>query len=166
MAVTNLEELFVHELKDILDAERQITKALPKMAKAAESEELAAALEDHLAVTEEQIERLETIFKSLDKAARGKHCSGMEGVLKEGEEMIQQEEPGPTLDAAMIGGAQKVEHYEIAAYGTLVEYAKLLGREDAVELLETTLGEEKETDQRLTQIASELNLVAQEQGAK
>jgi ferritin-like metal-binding protein YciE len=163
MAVKNLQELFVHELKDVLDAERQITKALPKMAKAAESEELAAAFEEHLAQTEEQIERLETIFKNLDKAARGKHCPGMEGIIQEGEEMIKEEEAGPTLDAAMIAGAQKVEHYEIASYGTLVEYAKLLGMDDAVELLQTTLAEEKETDEKLTQIASELNLVAQEQ---
>jgi ferritin-like metal-binding protein YciE len=163
MAVTNLQELFVQELKDVLDAERQITKALPKMAKAAESKELAAAFEEHLAQTEEQIERLETIFKNLDKAARGKHCPGMEGIIKEGEEMIKEEEAGPTLDAAMIAGAQKVEHYEIASYGTLVEYAKLLGLDDAVELLQMTLAEEKETDEKLTQIASELNLVAQEQ---
>jgi ferritin-like metal-binding protein YciE len=163
MAVTNLQELFVHELKDVLDAERQITKALPKMAKAAESEELTAAFEEHLAQTEEQIERLETIFKNLDKAARGKHCPGMEGIIKEGEEMIKEEESGPTLDAAMIAGAQKVEHYEIASYGTLVEYAKLLGLDYAVELLQATLAEEKETDEKLTQIASELNLVAQEQ---
>jgi ferritin-like metal-binding protein YciE len=163
MAVSSLEDLFVQELKDILDAERQITKALPKMAKAAESEELAGAFEEHLAVTEEQIGRLETIFKSLDKAARGKHCAGMEGLLKEGEEMIKEEEQGAPLDAGMICGAQKVEHYEIAAYGSLVEWAKLLGKDDAVELLQMTLDEEKETDEKLTSIASELNLMAQEQ---
>ena len=166
MSIKSLEELFVHELKDTLDAERQITKALPKMVKAAESEDLQAAFEEHLAVTEEQIGRLETIFQSLDKAARGKHCHGMEGLLKEGEEMIKEEEPGSLLDAALIGGAQKVEHYEIAAYGTLLEYAKLLGMDDAVELLETTLSEEKETDEKLSQIASEINLVAQTQGAE
>jgi|SRR5438874_5891949 len=166
MPITNLQELFVHELKDILDAERQITKALPKMAKAAESEELAAAFEEHLAVTEEQIERLETIFKSLDKAARGKHCAGMAGLLEEGNELIQEEETSAALDAAMICAAQKVEHYEIASYGSLVEYAKLLGMDDAVELLQQTLAEEKETDEKLTGIASELNLVAQEQVAE
>jgi ferritin-like metal-binding protein YciE len=166
MSVENLEDLFIHELKDILDAERQITKALPKMAKAAESEELRAAFEEHLAVTEEQIGRLETIFESLDKAARGKHCPGMEGLIKEGSEMIKEEDTGPPLDAAMIASAQKVEHYEIAAYGTLVEWAKLLGMDDAVELLQTTLAEEKETDEKLTGIASELNFVAQEQAAK
>ena len=135
MSVTNLEELFEHELRDTLDAERQILKALPKMIKAAESEDLKAALTEHKSVTEEQVGRLETIFKSLNKAARGKHCKGMEGLLAEGSDMIEEEEISPTLDAAMIGAAQKVEHYEIAAYGTLVEYAKILGMDDAVELL-------------------------------
>jgi ferritin-like metal-binding protein YciE len=166
MPITNLEELFVHELKDVLDAERQILKALPKMMKAAESEELKAAFDDHLAVTEAQVERLETIFKSLDKAARGKHCPGMEGIIKEGDEMIKEEETSPTLDAALIGAAQRVEHYEIASYGCLVEYAKLLELDEAVELLETTLAEEKETDEKLSEIASELNLVAQQQSAE
>jgi ferritin-like metal-binding protein YciE len=166
MAITNLEDLFVHELKDVLDAERQILKALPKMAKAVESEELQAAFEEHLEVTEAQVERLETIFESLDKAARGTHCPGMEGIIEEGNKLVKEEEPGPALDAALICGAQKVEHYEIAAYGCLVEYAKLLGMDEAVELLETTLAEEKETDQKLTEIASELNLVAEEQATQ
>jgi ferritin-like metal-binding protein YciE len=164
MSIENLEDLFLHELKDVLDAERQITKALPKMAKGAESEELRAAFEEHLSQTEEHIGRLETIFESLDKAARGKHCMGMEGLIKEGSEMLKEEEPGPALDAALIGAAQKVEHYEIAAYGTLVEWAKLLGKDDAVELLEQTLTEEKETDEKLTTVASELNLEAQTAG--
>jgi ferritin-like metal-binding protein YciE len=166
MSIESLQDLFVHELKDILDAERQITKALPKMIKAAENEDLQAALEDHLHVTEEQIGRLETIFESLDKAARGKHCPGMEGLLKEGEEMIKEEDTSSHLDAAMICAAQKVEHYEIASYGTLVEWAKILGMDNAVELLEATLAEEKEADEKLTEIASEINLVAQEQGAE
>jgi ferritin-like metal-binding protein YciE len=166
MSVKNLEDLFLHELKDILDAERQITKALPKMIKAAENEDLKSAFEDHLAVTEEQVGRLETIFESLDKAPRGKHCSGMEGLLKEGDEMIKEEDKSSQLDAAMICAAQKVEHYEIASYGTLVEWAKLLGMDHAVELLHTTLDEEKQTDEKLTQIASEINLVAQTQGAE
>jgi ferritin-like metal-binding protein YciE len=112
-------------------------------------------------VTEEQIGRLETIFQSLDKAARGKHCPGMEGIIQEGSEMIKEEDPGPALDAALIASAQKVEHYEIAAYGTLVEWAKILGMDDAVELLQQTLAEEKETDEKLTSIASELNFEAQ-----
>jgi ferritin-like metal-binding protein YciE len=160
MSITNLEELFEHELRDVLDAERQLVKALPKLAKAATSEELRAAFEEHLAVTEEQVGRLETIFKSLDKAARGKHCPGMEGLVTEGSELIKEEEPSVALDAALICAAQKVEHYEMAAYGSLATYAKLLGMEEAVELLETTLAEEKETDEKLTAIASELNLVA------
>src|SRR5688500_15459918 len=166
MAVSNLEELFVHELRDVLDAEKQILKALPKMAKAADSEELRAAFEEHKAVTETQVERLETIFEGLGKAARGKHCPGMEGLLKEGEEMIKELETGPVLDAAMIGAAQKVEHYEIAVYGTLATYAKLLENEEALDLLGQTLDEEKETDEKLTQIASEINLVAEQEPAE
>ena len=131
------------------------------MAKGASSEELQAAFEEHLAVTQEQVGRLETIFQTLDKAARGKHCSGMEGLIEEGSELLKKEDPSPAVDAALICAAQKVEHYEIAAYGSLVEYAKLLGMDDAVELLQTTLAEEKETDEKLTAIASDLNLVAQ-----
>ena len=166
MPVNNLEELFVHELRDVLDAEKQILKALPKMAKAAESDELRAAFEEHKAVTETQVERLETIFQGLGKAARGKHCAGMEGLLKEGEEMIKEEQSGPVLDAAMIASAQKVEHYEIAAYGTLATYAKLLENEEALDLLGQTLDEEKETDETLTQIASQINLVAEQEPAE
>jgi ferritin-like metal-binding protein YciE len=165
MRIANLDDLFLHELKDILDAERQLVKALPKMAKGADSPELKAAFEEHLGVTEEQVGRLEIIFESLDKAARGKHCAGMEGLVEEGSELLKEEEPGPALDAALICAAQKVEHYEIASYGSLVEWAKLLEMDDAVELLKTTLAEEKETDEKLTTIASELNLVAQEQAA-
>jgi ferritin-like metal-binding protein YciE len=166
MSVKNLDDLFEHELRDVLDAERQIVKALPKMAKAATSEELAAAFEEHKAVSETQIERLETIFKGLGKAARGKHCPGMEGLLKEGEELIEKEEPGPALDAALIGAAQKVEHYEIAAYGTLATYAKLLENDDALTLLAETLEEEKQTDETLTGLASEINLMAEQEAAE
>lgn len=162
MSIKNLDDLFMDVLKDTLDAERQITKALPKMAKAVESEELRAAFEEHLSVTETQIERLETIFKNMDKAARGKHCPGMEGLLKEGSELIEKEEPGPALDAALIAAAQKVEHYEIAAYGTLATYAKMLEMEEAVDLLGQSLSEEKETDESLTNIASEINLLAEQ----
>jgi ferritin-like metal-binding protein YciE len=161
MSIANLEEVFVHELRDILDAERQLVKALSKMAKAAASEDLQAAFEEHKSVTEEQIGRLETIFESLDKAARGKKCVGMQGLVEEGSELINEEEPGAPLDAALICAAQKVEHYEMASYGSLVAYAQLLGMDDAVELLETTLAEEKETDAKLTSIASALNLEAQ-----
>lgn len=162
MSISNLEELFLHELRDVLDAERQLTKALPRMAKAAMSEQLKTAFEDHLSVTEEQIGRLETIFASMDKAVRAKHCSGMEGLVKEGSELIEEEEPSVALDAALIGAAQKAEHYEIAAYGSLSTYAEQLGMNDAVSLLEATLAEEKETDLLLTELASSLNLQAQE----
>ena len=165
MSLANLEDVFQHELKDVLDAERQILKALPKMVKAAESEELKAALEEHRGVTEEQVGRLETIFESLDKAPRGKHCKGMEGLLSEGSELIEEEDAGAPLDAAMICAAQKVEHYEIAAYGSLIAYANLLGMDKAVELLETTLEEEKEADEKLSSIASELNFEAQQAAA-
>ncbi|MEX2317255.1 MAG: ferritin-like domain-containing protein [Pirellulales bacterium] len=166
MSVKSLDDLFLDELKDTLDAEKQILKALPKMIKAAESEELKSAFEEHLGVTEEHVNRLESVFEMLDKAARGKHCTAMEGLLKEGAELIEEIEEGPTRDAAMIGAAQKVEHYEIAAYGTLVAYAKLLGMDNAVDVLHSTLVEEKEADEKLTDVASEINVVAQEQGAE
>jgi ferritin-like metal-binding protein YciE len=162
MSIASLEDLFIHELRDVLDAERQLVKALPKMAKAASDDELKAAFEEHLGVTETHVERLETIFETVDKAARAKHCPGMEGIVAEGEELIKEEEPGAPLDAALICAAQKVEHYEIAAYGSLATYANLLGNSKAEELLQTTLDEEKETDEKLTSIASNLNLVAQE----
>lgn len=162
MSIASLEDLFIHELRDVLDAERQLVKALPKMAKAASDEQLKAAFEEHLSVTETHVERLQTIFETVDKAARGKHCSGMEGLVAEGEELIKEEDPGAPLDAALICAAQKVEHYEIAAYGSLATYANLLGNTKAEELLQATLDEEKETDEKLTSIASNLNLVAQE----
>jgi ferritin-like metal-binding protein YciE len=166
MSVKNLDDLFEHELRDTLDAERQIVKALPKMAKAATSEELSAAFEEHKALSETHIERLEKIFKGLGKAARGKHCAGMEGLLKEGEDLIEKEEPGPALDAALIGAAQKVEHYEIAAYGTMATYAKLLENDEALTLLLETLDEEKQTDEALTGLASEINVDAEQESAK
>jgi ferritin-like metal-binding protein YciE len=163
MAISNLEDVFLHELRDAFDAERQLVKALPKMAKAASSEDLQAAFEEHLDVTKTHVERLETIFKSMKKPVRGKHCAGMEGIVSEGEELIKGEDAGAPLDAALICAAQKVEHYEIAAYGSLATYAQQLELDEAAELLETTLAEEKETDEKLSEIASSLNLVAQEQ---
>ncbi len=166
MSISNLHDLFVHELRDVLDAEKQLLKALPKMAKAAESEELSAAFDEHLGVTEEQVERLERIFNSLDMAARGKKCAGMAGLVEEGKELIEEEEAGAPLDAALICAAQKVEHYEIAAYGSLIAYAKLLGMDEAIDLLVETLAEEKEADEKLTSISSELNLAAQEAAAE
>jgi ferritin-like metal-binding protein YciE len=163
MSITNLEDLFLHELKDVFDAEKQLLKALPKMAKAATSEELQTAFEEHAEVTEEQVGRLEQVFELLGKPARGKKCVGMQGLIEEGKELISEEDPGAPLDAALICAAQKSEHYEIAAYGSLVTYAKLLEMNKAVKLLEATLAEEKETDQQLTTIASELNLLAEEE---
>jgi len=142
---------------------KPILKALPKLAKGAENAQLKAAFEEHRTVTEEQVKRLEAVFKSIDKAARGKHCPGMEGLLTEGSELIKEEETGPALDAALICAAQKVEHYEIAAYGSLVTYAKMLGLKDAGKLLAETLKEEKDTDLMLTKLASKLNFEVQQE---
>jgi ferritin-like metal-binding protein YciE len=156
MAAENLQELFVEELRDVYDAEKQITKALPKMAKAVESDELRAAFEEHLDITRMQINRLEEVFKSLGLAARGKTCDGMKGLLEEGQSHMEELE-GSTLDAALIGAAQRVEHYEMAAYGTLATWADLLGYQDAKDLLGQTLEEEKEADEKLTGIAGQIN---------
>jgi ferritin-like metal-binding protein YciE len=146
-----LRETFIDELRDLYDAEKQLVKALPKMAKAAEHEELKTAFEEHLEQTETHVERLEQVFKIFEEAPRGKKCKAMLGLLEEGKELIE-EEAG---DAALICAAQKVEHYEIASYGSLVAWGALLEEQDAVEILEETLEEEKETDSRLTEIAQE-----------
>jgi ferritin-like metal-binding protein YciE len=156
MAAENLQELFVNELRDIYDAEKQLTRALPKMAKAAESEELRAAFEEHLEVTRGHVGRLEEVFKQLGMAARGKPCEGMKGLIEEGEEVMEEME-GSTLDAALIASAQKVEHYEIASYGTLATFAEVLEMQQAKDLLGQTLEEEKEADEKLTAIASQIN---------
>jgi ferritin-like metal-binding protein YciE len=151
--IDSLGSLFEDELKDIYDAEKQITKALPKMIKKAGADELRSAFEEHLQQTEQQIERLEQVFELLELPARGKKCVGMQNLIKEGQEMMSEAEDDDTRDALMIAAAQKIEHYEIASYGTLRVWANLLGHEDAASLLEETLDEEKETDQRLTTIA-------------
>ena len=156
MSAENLQELFVEELKDIYDAEKQLVKALPKMAKAAESAELRGAFEEHLEITRAHVGRLEEVFKGLGMAARGKTCEGMKGLVEEGQEAIEELE-GTVLDAALIASAQKVEHYEIATYGTLATFAEVLGMEDAKDLLGQTLDEEKEADEKLTQIARQIN---------
>ncbi len=156
MAAENLQELFVNEVRDIYDAEKQLTKALPKMAKAAESDELRAAFEEHLDVTRAQVGRLEQVFKLLGMAARGKPCEGMKGLIEEGEEAMEEME-GSTLDAALIASAQKIEHYEIATYGTLATFAEVLEMQEAKDLLGQTLEEEKEADEKLTSIASQIN---------
>jgi ferritin-like metal-binding protein YciE len=164
MAAENLHELFVDELRDIYDAEKQLTKALPKMAKAAESPDLKAGFEEHLEITRMQVNRCEEIFKSLGMAARGKPCEGMKGLIEEGQEMMEELETGPTLDAALIASAQKVEHYEIASYGTLATFAEILGLQDAKDLLGQTLDEEKEADEKLTQVAGQINFEAEAEG--
>ena len=152
MSAENLQELFVEELRDIYDAEKQLTKALPKLAKAAESSELRSAFEDHLEITKAHVGRLEEVFKLMGIAARGKTCEGMKGLIEEGQEAME-ELDGTVLDAALIASAQKVEHYEIALYGTLCSFAQQLGHQEAARLLHETLDEEKKTDQKLTQLA-------------
>lgn len=154
--IDSLESLFQDELKDIYDAEKQITKALPKMIKKAGHDELREAFEEHLQQTVQQVERLEQAFELLEMPARGKKCVGMQYLIKEGQEMMAEAEDDDTLDALMIAAAQKIEHYEIAAYGTLRVWANLLGHSDAASLFEETLDEEKDTDQKLTAIAESL----------
>jgi ferritin-like metal-binding protein YciE len=160
MKESALKELYIDELRDIYNAENQLTKALPKMAKATTSEELRAGFEEHLEQTKGHVDRLEEIFKELGEKATGKKCKGMEGLVEEGKEMIDEQE-GETLDAGLISAAQRVEHYEIAAYGCVLTYANLLGEDDAAELLEETLKEEKETDQKLTKLAEKINVEAE-----
>ena len=152
-SMETLNELLQEELKDIYDAEKQLTKTLPKLAKKAGSEELKEALEYHLQQTEHQVERLEQIFDELGMPARGKKCKGMQNLIAEGEDAMGNAEDEAARDAVMIASAQKVEHYEIATYGTLRTWATLLGNRDVASLLEETLEEEKEADQRLTEIA-------------
>jgi ferritin-like metal-binding protein YciE len=153
----SLRELYVDELRDLYSAETQLTKALPKMAKASSNAELRQAFEEHLRQTSEHVSRLEQIFEMLEEKATGKKCLGMEGLVKEGAEAMQEDYEDPVLDAAIIGAAQRVEHYEIAAYGTAREFARLLGEEEHISLLEETLEEEKETDEKLTQLAESIN---------
>ncbi len=149
-----LQDLFLEELRDIYWAEKHLVKALPKMEKASSSEELANAFADHLAVTQEQVSRLEQVFELLGEKARGKKCDAMEGLVKEAESVIEDTEEGTsTRDVALIIAAQKVEHYEIAAYGGLATLAKTMGKTEIKDLLGQTLDEEKETDELLTQLA-------------
>jgi ferritin-like metal-binding protein YciE len=149
----DLHELFLDELKDIYDAEQQLTKALPKMAKAAESDELRMAFESHLSETENQVQRLEQVFESLGETAKAKKCKGMNGLIKEGEEMMKELKDTSALDASLIASAQKVEHYEIASYGSLCAWAKQMGHDEAAQLLQETLDEEKAADHKLTEVA-------------
>jgi ferritin-like metal-binding protein YciE len=160
---SSLRETFLDELADVYDAEKQLTKALPKMAKAAEHEDLKAGFEQHLQETQGHVKRLEQVFEIFGEPAKGKKCKAMHGLVEEGEELIAEEEG----DAALICGAQKVEHYEIASYGCLAAWAKLLGETEAVELLEETLNEEKATDEKLTELAeSVINIEEKEESSK
>lgn len=155
MALENLDKLFLDELKDVYNAEKQILTALPKMARAAESSGLAEAFTSHLTETEGHVSRLEQIFEMLGQPARGKKCKGMEGLLAEGKEILEEEGDASVIDAALISAAQRVEHYEMAAYGCLRSYAELLGHAQAVTLLDQTLAEEEAADQKLTELADQ-----------
>lgn len=161
MKMEDLKDLLVDELKDIYSAENQITKALPKMAKAAKAPELKKGFELHLEQTREQIARLEQIFEELGESPKGKKCHGMEGLLEEGKELMGEEAEPEVMDAGLISAAQRVEHYEIAAYGTVKKYAELLGMTKAAQLLDETLMEEKDTDQKLTGLAEKINVQAE-----
>ena len=153
MSLETLQDLLVHELKDLYSAERQLVQALPKMAKAASSDELRTAFEDHLAQTQEQVVRIETIMESFGESPKGQKCAGMEGLLEEGKNFLKEEADEDVMDAGIIASAQKVEHYEIASYGAVVEYARVLGHTEAPQLLEQTLEEEKAADELLTRLA-------------
>lgn len=153
MPLKTMEDLFIHELSDTYSAEKQMSKALPKLAKAADNEQLAAAFEAHLEETQVQIQRIEEVAETLGIKLKRIKCEGMEGLVDEGKEAMEKVEEGPVRDAALIGSAQKVEHYEIAAYGTLCAMAKQLGYKDALRLLKTSLDEEKATDEKLTMLA-------------
>lgn len=163
MALESLEDLFVHELKDLYNAEQQLLKALPRMAKAASSPELKSAFQEHLEVTRGQVERLDQIFEELGKNPKGKKCKAMEGLIEEGKEILEEDAEPSVRDAALITAAQKVEHYEMAGYGCARTFANLLGMEDAARLLQETLDEEGEADKKLTELAeSIINIVAAE----
>jgi len=163
MAEKGLKELYIDELKDLYNAENQLLKALPKMAKAATSEELSAGFEEHLEQTRGHVQRLEDIFKQLGESPKGKKCKGMEGLIEEGSEAIDQYDD-ELLDAALIGAAQRVEHYEMAGYGTVIAFAEELGESEHVELLKQTLEEEKATDEKLTGLAVDINAQANQDG--
>ncbi len=152
-----LRELYIDELKDLYSAEKQLVKALPKLAKAASSDELQSGFEEHLGQTKNHVQRLEQIFQALGEKPGGKKCKGMEGLVEEGSEAAEEGYEGAVLDAALIGAAQRVEHYEIAAYGTAIAFAELLEESEHVSLLNETLEEEKETDEKLTELSKDIN---------
>src|ERR1700722_18799538 len=160
MKEEGLKGLYIDELRDIYSAENQLVKALPKMAKAAASDELRSGFEQHLEQTKGHVKRLEEIFNELDEKPTGKKCKGMQGLIEEGKEIIDEDLEDEVLDAGLISAAQRVEHYEIAAYGCVRTFATILGEDSAAELLEQTLEEEKETDKKLTELAENINLEA------
>jgi len=161
MELASLQDLYVSELKDLYNAEHQILKALPKMAKAASSSDLQKAFQMHLEQTQGHVERLEQIFDKLGVSPKGKTCKGMEGVIAEGKEMMEEDAEPEVMDAGLISAAQRVEHYEMAGYGAVRTYAKLLGDESAARLLQKTLDEEGETNKKLTHLAeSQINAAA------
>jgi ferritin-like metal-binding protein YciE len=160
----NLRKIFEDSLKDIYWAEKHLTKALPKMSKAAYDEDLKAAFDEHLQQTEGQVERLDQVFEQLGKKAQGKKCPAMEGLVEEGQEAVQEYDAGYGRDAALIVSAQKIEHYEIAAYGSLKAQATVMGEDEIAALLDETLQEESETDEKLTGIAGSVNEMAYNEG--
>jgi ferritin-like metal-binding protein YciE len=164
MAEKTLKSVFVDELRDIYSAEQQLIKALPKMAKAATSEELRSGFEEHLEQTKEHAARIEKIFSGMGEPVKGKNCKGMEGIVSEGGEVMSEDYEGAVMDAALISAAQRVEHYEMAAYGAVHAYAELMGENEAASLLEQTLEEEKETDQKLTDLSKQINSEAYQGG--
>src|SRR2546423_9791362 len=166
MPTEGLRELYVDQLKDLYNAENQLVKALPKMAKASSSEELREGFEEHLEQSKGHVQRLEQIFRMLNENPKGKRCRGMEGLVEEGSELMQEDFEDILLDAALIGAAQRVEHYEIAAYGTVRAFAEELGESEHASLLEETLEEEKETDEKLTELAKQINAQANEESGE
>src|SRR3984893_15521220 len=161
MGLQTLKDLYIHELKDLSSAERQLVKALPKMAKAASNKALVAGFQEHLEQTKEHAQRLEQILSSHQQTARGPKCKGMEGIVAEGAEMIAEKADAEVKDAGLIAAAQRVEHYEMAGYGTARTYAELLGDKEGAKLLQTTLEEERQTDQKLSKLAlSSINVAA------
>lgn len=165
MLQAEFKELYIEELRDIYSAETQLVKALPKMAKAAESDGLRSGFEEHLEQTKEHVSRLEQIFDALGEKPTGKKCEGMAGLIKEGGEAAQEDYEGDVKDSALIGAAQRVEHYEIAAYGTVRAMAEKLGEDDAVELLSQTLQEEKDTDVKLSDLSDKMTVDSGEKKA-
>ena len=155
MADSSLRDAFIDELRDTYDAEHQILKALPKMVKAASSKQLKAAFSSHLEETKGQVKRLQEAFKLLDKKAKAKHCDGMAGILKEGKSVMEEDFDDATMDACLIAAAQRVEHYEMAAYGTLIAWGRVLGETKVVKLLEETLKQENSADKKLTGLADD-----------